>query len=209
LARIKKAIDYVNALCLSEDAERQRLGIKLKAQYNKWTETLNLKDFLSFNETIWENRAEIGVVQFFGKFRAYAFEEYIYRLLQEKICLPKPLGLFWGERCLVWQERGKEYAIEFDVSIGKKKKQFVEPVIVFDAKVELDSARLKTALASFAILKQWNPKAKGVLVYIIRDIDPALLELAADWVNKIFQFNIENDETKAFLNYVTRILSQC
>jgi hypothetical protein len=50
--------------------------------------------------------------------------------------------------------------MEFDVSIGKKAKSFVEPVMVFEAKVELDSARLKTALASFVLLKQWNLKAK-------------------------------------------------
>lgn len=153
MARVKKAIDYINALCLSENAEKRSLGKSLKAQYTKWTKTLNLKDFLVFNETIQKNKAQIGVAQFFGKFRAYAYEEYVYRLLRTKIHIPKPLQLFWGEKCLVWRKGGKEYALEFDVSIGKKTNNFVEPVMVLEAKVELDSARLKTALASFAILK--------------------------------------------------------
>jgi hypothetical protein len=205
---VKKPIDYINALCLDKKAERQKLGNELKIQYNKWTDTLKLEDFLSFSETIWKNRDKIGVAQFFGKFRAYAFEEFVYRLLWKKIHIPKPLRLFWGEKCFVWQKGGKEYVLEFDVSIGKKIDQLVEPVIVFDAKVELDSARLKTALASFAILKRWNPKAKCVLVYMIKDIDSALLELAADWMDAIFQFNIENDETKAFLNYIAKSISQ-
>ena len=75
MARVKKAIDYINALCLSENAEKRSLGKRLKAQYTKWTKTLNLKDFLVFNETIQKNKAQIGVAQFFGKFRAYAYEE--------------------------------------------------------------------------------------------------------------------------------------
>jgi len=82
LSRIKKAIEYINALCLSEIAKKRQLGDKLQAQYIKWTKTLSLQDFLTFNETIEENKAEIGAAQFFGKFRAYAFEEYIYRLLR-------------------------------------------------------------------------------------------------------------------------------
>jgi hypothetical protein len=194
-------------LCLSEKAERRKLGSKLKAQYSEWTETLNLKDFLAFNETIKKNKDEIGAAQFFGKFRAYAFEEYVYRLLKEKIRIPKPLEMFWGEKCLVWREGKKEYALEFDVSIGKEVARFIEPVIVFDAKVELDSARLKTALASFAILKRWNPKVKCILVYVTRDLAYSLLELASYWMDGIFQFSLEKNENAAFLNCVATSLS--
>jgi len=209
LPRKKKAIDYINDLCSSEIAEKRSLGNKLKAQYNKWTESLAVQDFLFFNEIIQENKAEIGATQFFGKFRAYAFEEYVYRLLQEKIRLLEPLQLFWGEKCLVWQRGEKGYAIEFDVSLGKKTNNFVEPLVVFEAKVELDSARLKTALASFAILKQLNPKTRCVLVYVMKEVDSAFLELAGCWIDGIFQFSPENDESKAFLNHVSKFLSRC
>ncbi|MGC9345238.1 MAG: hypothetical protein ACP5ER_00390 [Candidatus Bathyarchaeales archaeon] len=161
MTRMKKTIDYINELRLSKVKEKRALGDKLKAQYAKWTKTINLRDFLTFNETIQKNKAEIGAAQFFGKFRAYAFEEYIYRLLHTKVQILKPLQLFWGERCLVWRKGDKKYVMEFDVSIGKKTKRFIEPVIVSDAKVELDAARLKTALASFAILKNWNHKANA------------------------------------------------
>jgi len=209
LPRKKKAIDYINELCSSEIARKRSLGNKLKAQYSKWKKSLALQDFLSFNDIIQKNKDEIGAAQFFGKFRAYAFEEYVYRSLREKIRLLEPLQLFWGEKCLVWRKDGKEYAMEFDVSIGKKTNNFVEPVIVFDAKVELDSARLKTALASFAVLKQLNPKTRCVLVYVTKEIDSAFLELAGCWIDGSFQFTLENDESKAFLSYVSKSLSRC
>lgn len=208
MTRVKKTIDYINELCLSKVADKRALGGKLKAQYARWTKTLNLRDFLTFNETIQKNKAEIGVAQFFGKFRAYAFEEYIYRLLQAKAHIPKPLQLFWGEKCLVWRKGNKKYAMEFDVSIGEKTTYFIYPVMVFDAKVELDSARLKTALASFAILKNWNREAKCILVYATKEIDSTLLELARYWMDGIFQFSLENDETTALPEYVVEYLSQ-
>jgi hypothetical protein len=204
LPRIKKAIDYIRELSSSSNMEKQLLGNKLSSQYVKWTKTLDLQDFLVFNESIQENKALIGAAQFFGKFRAYAFEEYVYRLLQTRIHIPKPLQLFWSEKCLVW----KKYTMEFDIAIGVKTDCFVEPTIVFDAKVELDSARLKTALASFAILKKWNPKAKCFLIYIVKEVDTAFLELAKHWIDGIFQLNPKNDEMQAFLSCVANYFTQ-
>lgn len=203
LTRVKKAINYINELCSSNKEPRRALGNLLRWQYEKWTKTLALEDFLDFNEIIMQNKEEIGAAQFFGKFRAYAFEEYIYRLLKEKVCIKKPLELFWGEKCLVWQKGGKDYELEFDISIGNKAEAVVNPTIVFDAKVELDSSRLKTALASFTILKNWKPKTKCVLVYVIKDVNETLLWLAKNWADGIFQFSLENNETKAFIDYVT------
>jgi hypothetical protein len=207
VSRIKKAVDYINELRLSDSEEKRLLGNTLAVQYAKWTKTLNLQDFLGFTKFIQENKAEIGVAQFFGKFRAYAFEEYVYRLLQTKIHLPKLLRIFWGEKCLVWRKVGKGYTMEFDISIGKKTNGFIEPNIVFDAKVELDSARLKTALASFAILKHWNSEVKCLLVYVIKDVDSALLELASHWIDGVFRLSLEKDETKALLDYVSKSFS--
>ncbi|MEM2249287.1 MAG: hypothetical protein QXQ50_02855 [Candidatus Bathyarchaeia archaeon] len=207
MARAKKPIDYINELCYSKSEGQRTLGKTLDAQYERWIKTLALKDFLEFNETIMANKAEIGVAQFFGKFRAYAFEEYIFRLIKEKIIIKKPFEAFWGEKCLVWQSGEKSYAIEFDISIGQKICEFIDPLVVFDAKVELDSARLKTALASFAILKRWKPAARCVLVYVTRELDDCLLELAKNWIDGVFQFSRENDETAIFLSYVTRCLS--
>lgn len=208
MPRIKKAVDYIRELSSSNNIERKLLGKKLDSQYAKWTETLDLQDFLAFNDFIQENKALIGAAQFFGKFRAYAFEEYVYRLLKTKIRIPKPLQLFWGEKCLVWEKTGKKYTLEFDIAIGLKTNCFVEPTIVFDAKVELDSARLKTALASFAILKHWNSKTKCFLIYIVKEIGSAFLELAKYWIDGIFQFSFEKDETAAFLNCVANHLAQ-
>ncbi len=206
MARMKKAINYINDLRLSKKGTRRALGNLLLLKYEKWMKTLALKDFLDFNDAIMENRNEIGAAQFFGKFRAYAFEEYVYRLLKEKVCINKPLELFWGEKCPIGSVDGEIYAIEFDISIGEKAEGFVEPAIVFDTKVELDSARLKTALASFTMLKHWSPKAKCVLIYVARELDETLLKLAKNWTEAIFQFSIENNETEAFIGYVTRRL---
>ena len=98
LARLKKAVDYISELCSSKDEKRQRLGKTLQVQYERWVKTLALKDFLKFNEIVMANKAGIGAAQFFGKFRAYAFEEYIYRLLKEKIPLKRPFELFLGRK---------------------------------------------------------------------------------------------------------------
>lgn len=206
MTRMKKPIDYINELCTSKREAQRKIGETLKAQYEKWTRTLALKDFLEFNETIKANKAEIGVAQFFGKFRAYSFEEYIYRLLKEKIQIKKPKELFWGEKCLVWQNNGKNYALEFDISIGVKKGGFIDPAMVFDAKVELDSSRLKTALASFAMLKKWKPNVKCIIVYVVRELDNSLLELAMNWADGIFQFSHDKNETEAFIGYVAQRL---
>jgi len=202
MVRVKKTVDYINDLCSSKKEEQQALGKVLRLKYEKWMETLELKNFLDFNNAIMGNKEEIGVAQFFGKFRAYAFEEHVYRLLKVKIRPSWPLRLFWGEKCLVWSKDGKNYAMEFDVSMGRKINAFVDPVIVFDTKVELDSARLKTAIASFAMLKLWKPKAKCVLVYITKELDETLFELAKNWLDAAFQLNLENNETEAFLGYV-------
>ncbi len=207
MARAKKPIDYIKELSSSRKAEQQMLGKALQAQYKRWTKTLALKDFLEFSETIMANKAEIGVAQFFGKFRAYAFEEYVYRLLKDRIAVKKPFEVFWGEKCLVWQEGEKSYAMEFDISIGLKVNGFIDPLVVFDAKVELDSARLKTAVASFAILKRWKPEIRCILIYITRELDYCLLELAKGWVDGLFQFSREKDETEAFLSYVAKCLN--
>lgn len=165
LTRVKKTIDYITEMCSSKEAERQTLGKKLEPQCVSWTETLNLTDFLMFNKNIQRNKTKIGVDQYFGKFRAYAFEEYVYRLIRAEILIPPHLQLFCGEKCLVWRRDGKEYGMEFDVSIGRRTEQYIQPVMIFETKVELDSTRLKTALASVSILKKWSQKVKCFLVY--------------------------------------------
>jgi len=207
MARKKKPVNYIDELCTSTSERKQRLGETLKAQYESWVETLALDDFLEFLETIMANKIEIGAAQFFGKFRAYAFEEYVYRLLKAKIRLEKPMDIFWADKCIVCPREGEEYALELDVSVGVKRECFVDPVVVLDAKVELDSSRLKTAIASFAILKRWKPSVKCAVVYVRKELEDGLLRLARDWVDGIFQFNLQNDETAALLNFVARCLA--
>jgi len=84
----------------------------------------------------------------------------------------------------------------------------VEPVVVFDSKVELDSSRLKTALASFIILKNSNLTTRCFLVYVEKMVDETLLRIASNWVDGIFQFNLENDERESFLVNVAKCLKR-
>lgn len=208
LPRIKRATDYIEALRLSKEKTKSTLGEELKHSYSKWSKTLNLQDFLQFLEKIKENKNAIGVPQFFGKFRAYAFEEYVYRLVNARANIPEHLQTFWGEKCIVWREGKNEHAIEFDVSIGTKANGFVEPKMVFEAKVELDAARLKTALASFAILKRWNPKTKCVLVYLIKDFDAVLIKLAENWIDDAFHFSVKDNNLGNFIAFVNKNLKE-
>lgn len=93
-----------------------------------------------------------------------------------------------------------------DISIGKKIGHYVKPVVVFDSKVELDSSRLKTALASFTMLKNWNSRAKCFLVYVDKKLNDALLRMSYNWMDGIFQFNTKNDERESFLLDVAECL---
>ncbi len=161
-----------------------------------------MKSLLNFLKAIEENKDEIGVAQLFGKFRAYSFEEFVYRLIQAEVSFPKPLGVYWGEKCLIWEGAGRKYGMEFDVIVGKELDGFVKPIVAIDAKVELDSSRLKTSLASFLLLKQRSQNAKCFLVYILAEIDPLLLNLTKPWIDEIFQFSLERDETRSFIEAV-------
>ncbi|MEM0313503.1 MAG: hypothetical protein QXQ41_03020 [Candidatus Bathyarchaeia archaeon] len=204
MARLRKPVDYISELTSSSIEKRRAIGKLLQASYEGWKRTLALEDFLDFIDIIKRNKADIGAAQFFGKFRAYAFEEYIYSLLQRKAGIPTCMGIFWGEKCLM--ESGKPYAMEFDVSIGSKIGEFIDPFLVCEAKVELDSARLKIAAASFAILKHRKPEVKCILVYIIKEVDDALLWLVKQWVDAAFQLSPENNQVREFVEYVNGIL---
>ncbi|MGB9778766.1 MAG: hypothetical protein ACPLW8_05120, partial [Candidatus Bathyarchaeales archaeon] len=65
------------------------------------------------------------------------------------------------------------------------------------------------ALASFMLLKQWSPKAKCILVYLIRDADTALLRLAKQWADGMFHFSSKEGELDRFVEFVNKSLSEC
>ncbi|MEM2912276.1 MAG: hypothetical protein QW146_07215 [Candidatus Bathyarchaeia archaeon] len=202
MAKKKKPLDYINSLCADADDEKRRVGRILLNQYRTWTNTLRLDDLLTFMETIQNNKNRIGVAQFFGKFRAYSFEEYLYRLIQKRVSMPPCLNLFWGEKCLIRNGKG----IEMDIAIGRKINQFVDPILVLDAKIELDASRLKTALASFLLLKHFNPKTTCVLAYMKKEIAPFLLDLAKPWIEKIFEFSRDKDATQSLIETIKSTL---
>jgi len=200
MAKMKGPRDYIGALRSGPDPETRRLGETLLGQYSRWTQSLSLEGLTAFLRTIQENKGRIGAPQLFGKFRAYSFEEFVYRLIQTRISIPENLGVYWGEKCLIWnKEEGKKYGTELDILIGKKLNEFIEARAAVDAKVELDAARLKTTLASFLLLKERNPKVKCFLVYMRREINPILLDLAKPWIDGIYQLSLERDESEGFI----------
>ncbi|MFQ6074132.1 MAG: hypothetical protein ACE5KC_02820 [Candidatus Bathyarchaeia archaeon] len=195
----KKTIDYINELRFGSDQEECMLGEELLRQYQRWNRSLRLRDILYFLNFIQNKKEKIGAAQFFGKFRACSFEEFIYRLLKTKLDITRRLQVFWGEKCLIWKRNSQRYGIEVDIAIGRKLDEFVEPAVAIDAKVELDSARLKTALASMLLVKRLNQQTKCFIVYIRREVSNPLLNAANTWVDGIFQFGPERNEITNFL----------
>jgi len=208
MARLKKPVDYIAELQSSSDRNKRRIGEQLKMAYATWTKTLKTEDFLKFLELIQRNKEKIGAAQFFGKFRAFSFEEYVYHVLKTRVRIPKSLNVFWGRRCKVSAGKNGVYGIEADIAIGVEDNAFIKPEIVVDAKVELDASRLKTALASFMLVKAYNRKTRCFLVYIKREVDAALLKLARKWIDGIFEFNAEEKEVKKFIVAVQEALLQ-
>jgi len=208
MSRLKKPIDYVNMLRFNSNREKRELGETLHGQYQQWTRSLRPKDLLGFIQTIQEGKDQIGAAQLFGKFRAYALEEFVYRLIRARVSLPESLGIYWGEKCLLWRGGGREYGMEVDVLVGKKIDGFVQPIVAVDAKVELDASRLKTTLASFLLLKRFHPYAKCFLVFVIEEVDPPLLRLTEPWIDGFYRFSAERDETAAFVESVQAAVKQ-
>ena len=200
LTRLKKPINYIEELL--KKPETRTLGEKLQRKYHKWIKSLKIEDFCSFINLIEENKQLIGVAQFFGKFRAYSLEEYVYRLLREKCHIPERLGIYWGEKCLISKSNKAEYCMEADIIIGEKLGDCVKPRIVVDAKVELDASRLKTAIGTFMLIKQAHPNVKCFLVYLKRELNNILLHLASPWVDGIHCLHPKLDETRLFIESV-------
>jgi len=208
MARLKKPIDYVNALRLSSDPEARRLGETLHRQRLQWTKSLRLEDLLQFMQSIQKNKERVGVAQLFGKFRAYSPEEFVYRLIQAKVSISKSLDVYWGEKCLIWRKDSQQHGMEMDIIVGRKLNKFIEPTVTVDAKVELDASRLKTALASFLLLKKRYSHVKCFLVYMIGEVHPLLPKLMEPWIDGIYQFSLDKDETTAFVKSVQEAVKQ-
>jgi len=208
MARLKKPTDYMNELQLNPNPSLRKLGENLHRQYEQWTRSLSLEHLLSFMKTIQENKDKIGAAQLFGKFRAYSFEEFVYRLIQGGVVIPESFKVYWGEKCLIWKGNGQEYGLELDVLVGKKLNEFIEPLVAVDVKVELDASRLKTALATFLLLKRWYPRAKCFLVYMSGEISPILLKLTMPWIDGIHEFSPDKDEITAFVKSVQDAVKQ-
>jgi len=205
MTRLKKPIDYIEELL--RNPETKALGEKLQKQYDIWIKSLKAKDFCKFIDLIEDNKQLIGVAQFFGKFRAYSLEEYVYRLIMKKCSLPEGIKVFWGEKCLISKPNESEYCMEMDIIVGRKLNNCIKPRIIVDAKVELDASRFKTALASFMLVRRTHPNVKCFLVYLRKEIDDVLLRLAGSFFDGVYSLNLRMDESEDFLKAVQESIS--
>jgi hypothetical protein len=209
MTRRKKPVDYINDLCSSNSRRKRKIGRKLKGLYTAWTETLEPLSFLRFLEYIRQTKEQIGAAQFFGKFRAYSFEEYVYRLLRRRVLVSEPLDVFWGRQVGVSVKNSEEvYGIEVDIAIGIIREAFVVPEVIVEAKVELDASRLKTALATFMLVKARYMKTRCFLVYVNQELNPALFNLSRKWVDGIFKFNTRGEDIAKFVKAVQKALER-
>lgn len=209
MTRQKKTVDYINELCSSNSQRKRKIGRKLKGLYTVWIETLEPPPFLRFLEYIQQTKEQIGPAQFFGKFRAYSFEEYVYHLLKRRVLVSGPLDVFWGKQVGVSVENSEEvYGIEVDITIGTLRESFVVPEIVVEAKVELDASRLKTALATFMLVKTRYMTARCFLVYVNQELNPALFNLSRKWVDGAFKFNTKGEDIAKFVKAVQKALER-
>jgi len=58
------------------------------------------------------------------------------------------------------------------------------------------------------LIKRLNQKALCFLVYIRREVDEILLRVSKHWIDGMFQFNTERDETGFFLETVRKVLER-
>jgi len=213
---------YIKKLLKIENGKK--IGEILREQYEKWKQTLELKDFHHFIQLIWKKyEKEImkilkGEIQLIGQFRAFAFEEYVHDLILRKTNL-KNLGLdvFWNEPIEVWRgiiiDQGKiveeTYTTQFDLTIGKRQEnKTIIPLIVVETKVDVDAPRLKAVMANFSLLKTLNPSVSCMLIYVNWNAKKTLKHIAKAVINNIYQFNPEEkDETQKFIQDINNYLT--
>jgi len=177
--RRKTVKDYINDLFKERLSEEDlKVILKVKDLYKKWRSTLSFHDFIKFLNVLELNRKFIrnrigGFPQSYGRLRAIAFEEYIYYYLRKLTSESRNLRILWDEKIPI--KAPVNYTLRPDFTILRDK----EPIFFIEAKIEIDSQRIKSTLLDFILLKMNYPKALNVLIYYLLDGDEKLIELAS------------------------------
>jgi len=207
--RYARPLTYIERLLKSKNKRGVAAGRKLLKIYEAWKTSLSIDDFLYFLRLIqYDLKEDImlslkGMIQMIGQFKAYSFEEFLMDLIKKKLKeLNKPLEVLWNEKLPIWKApTNEEYAATFDIAIIKRVNGKITPLIVIEAKVDVDAPRLKTALFNSILLKNTYPDVKYALVYVNWNADVILMSLARNFLDAIFNFNSES-EVKRFLDFI-------
>ncbi|MCS7386384.1 MAG: hypothetical protein NDF55_06580 [archaeon GB-1867-005] len=210
--RRTRALDYIKRL-LSHSGGVEA-GEELLKLYFKWKETLDLKDFLVFIESIqskWKDRIMQvlkGMPQMIGQFRAFSFEEYIVDLIRAKVD-PEGMGfkILWNEKLLIWRYGDCEYWSALDVVVSRIEGAVNVPIVVVEAKIDVDAPRLRSTMLNFELLKRMYPEVRTVLAYLYWNADEVLKSMAKMFVDELFDFNFES-QVSAFISFISSLLSK-
>jgi len=187
--RRRKALNYIEKLMMHD----YELGVKLRESYNQWIETLSIDDFNRFLNLIYEFRENImrstgGLMQMIGQFRAYSLEEYVYQVIRRRVRVPVGMDVYWNDDVVVWRINSYVYTVRFDLLIGSKNNRYVDPLIIVEAKVEVDAPRLKNVFMNFTLAKILKPNVETILVYVRWNASQTLKSITLKYVNKVYWF---------------------
>jgi hypothetical protein len=175
-----KIIDVINMLHKCSDAEGKKVGQKLSKMYNYWTGNPSgrTKKFFDFFDLYYEHAKQIAEwvspihkIQY-GKIGGFAFEEYVYELLQKKFSnslRAHNLHLLWGEEVTIWEGyisenhilRWDSLKLGIDMSIIKKIDNKNIPIVCIECKSLLKLDYFRESAFKFSLLKKVIPQAKS------------------------------------------------
>lgn len=195
-----RGIDYINRIL---NMGFHDFGLKLLSLYNRWKTSLSIQDFMEFSDYI---SSLLGNSMFkanfspqmMGQFRAYSFEEYIYDLIASRMDLPSSMyNLLWNEKIPLWSECREVYESSFDIIILKRRDN--KPKVVIEAKIDVDSPRLRIVLFNSLLLSKLYDDLYCYLVFINWNASSLLRSMALKFVDGVFNVS-RHGQIEAFLN---------
>lgn len=206
--RVKTTGDYIEELITSLDDDSVELGERLEELYQAWSRRSSLNAFLTFLREAHSGRHLLGSPQFYGRFRNNALEEYVHRLIKKQLHHIIGDRIHWGRH--VQLHRGSQYthSVEVDVCIGKEiSRSGVEPELIADCRVELDSAQLLNSVGLASLVKQSHPECVYFLVCVLKNVEDGFLGITAGAVDGVYQLSNGPAEVKRLLNGISEKLA--
>lgn len=170
--------DYIKRIRNKELEKREKEVINdVEDAYVKWKKSLSFYDFLVFLDKIHSNESIImknlgGFPQSYGRFRAIAFEEFIFDFLKKIFSDKEDIIIYWNTNVVI--KIPIDYYLRPDFTIIRNGRN----IVFVEAKIEVDSQRIKSTTLDYLILKKNYSNTLNVLIYHTLDGDRKLIELA-------------------------------